>query len=234
MVELERLRAPLIGVTVAMLLVAIYMAFVYAPTESVMGDVQRIFYFHVSSAWISYLAFIVTFITSMAYLRSKDLRWDMWSASSAEIGVVFCTLAIVTGPMWAGAVWRDAEGRPIYWRWDDLKLLMTLVLWLVFIAYLALRANVPDRRKRAGLSAVFGVIGLLVIPLSFAANRLWAQWHPTVIASSRGAIETGEMVQALVVSVFAFTFLYITMLLLRLEVERLREKVEELKQIAGD
>jgi heme exporter protein C len=231
MASLERLRLPLMVATVALVLGSIYMALVYAPKapeESLGGDVQRIFYFHVASAWIAYLAFGVTFVASMLYLRSKDLRWDTWAHSSAEIGVLFCTLAIVTGPLWAKVVWK------VFWRWEDLKLLMTLVLWLVFIAYVALRANVPDRRKRAGLSAVFGIVGMLTIPLSFSANRIWSQYHPTVIATSSGAIETAEMAQALVVAVVAFTFLYVTMLLMRVEVERLRDKVEELKQRVGD
>ncbi len=206
----------------------ILLAFLIVPRHEVMGDVQRIFYFHVASAWIAYVAFGVTFIASIVYMRTKDFKWDNWAVSSAEIGVVFTTLAILTGPMWAKAVWG------VYWRWEDLKLLMTLVLWLVFIAYLALRANVPSRRAKATLAAVFSVIGMLCVPLSFAANRIWTQYHPTVIASDQGEIVTEGMLPALMVAVFAMTFLYLALLLMRVGIAQLQDRADELKTRIGD
>ena len=206
----------------------ILLAFIIAPRHDPMGDVQRIFYFHVASAWIAYVAFGVTFIASVVYMRTKDFKWDAWAVSSAEIGVVFTTLAILTGPMWAKAVWE------VYWRWEDLKLLMTLVLWLVFIAYLALRANVPSRRTKATLAAVFSVIGMLCVPLSFAANRIWTQYHPTVIASDQGEIVTEGMLPALIVAVFAMTFLYLALLLMRVGIAKLQDRADELKTRIGD
>ena len=212
----------------ALVLNGILLAFIVVPPHAEMGDVQRIFYFHVASAWIAYVAFSVTFITSILYMRTKDFKWDNWAVSSAEIGVVFTTLAILTGPMWAKAVWG------VYWRWDDLKLLMTLVLWLVFIAYIVLRANVLSRRTKATLAAVFSVIGMLCVPLSFAANRIWTQYHPTVIASEQGEIVTAGMVPALIVAVFAMTFLYIALLLLRVEIATLQDRADELKQKVVD
>ncbi len=206
----------------------ILLAFIIAPRHDIMGDVQRIFYFHVASAWIAYVAFGVTFVASIVYMRTKDYKWDNWAVSSAEIGVVFTTLAILTGPMWAKAVWGE------YWRWEDLKLLMTLVLWLVFIAYLALRANVPSRRTKATLAAVFSVIGMLCVPLSFAANRIWTQHHPTLIASDKGEIVTEGMLPALIVAVFAMTFLYLALLLMRVGIAQLQDRADELKTKVGD
>lgn len=221
-------RMTFILYSAVLVLFGVLLAFIVAPRHVDMGDVQRIFYFHVASAWIAYVGFTVTFISSIVYMRTKDLRWDNWAVSSAEIGVVFTTLAITTGPMWAKAVWH------VYWRWEDLKLLMTLVLWLVFIAYLALRANVPSRRTKATLAAVFSVVGMLCIPLSFAANRIWTQYHPTVIASEQGAIVTEGMLPALIVAVFAMTFLYMALLLLRVGIADLQDRVDELKQRIGD
>jgi heme exporter protein C len=220
-------RLPLIVASTVLTLTGIYLAFVWTPTHEVMGDVQRIFYFHVASAWIAYVAFGVTFAASMVYLRTQDLKWDAWAFSSAQLGVVFCTIAIITGPMWAKAVWD------VYWRWEDLKLLITLVLWLVFIAYLALRANAKSRRGRASLSAVFSIIGVICIPLSFAANRIWSQYHPTVIATDTGSLRP-EMGAALGVATIAFTFLYISLLLMRVDIERMRDQVEEAKLKLGD
>ena len=223
-----RIRLAFILISAVMVLNGIFLAMIWVPPHETMGDVQRIFYFHVASAWIAYVAFIVTFATSIVYMKTKDLKWDNWAVASAEIGVVFTTLAILTGPMWARAIWGE------FWRWEDLKLLMTLVLWLVFIAYLALRANVQSRRSKATLAAVFSVIGMLCIPLSFAANRIWIQSHPTVIASDQGEIVTAGMVPALIVAVFAMTFLYIALLLLRVGAAKLQDRADELKLKVGD
>ncbi len=223
-----RIRLAFILISAVLVLNGIFLAMIWVPPHEIMGDVQRIFYFHVASAWIAYVAFIVTFATSIVYMKTKDLKWDNWAVASAEIGVVFTTLAILTGPMWARAIWGE------FWRWEDLKLLMTLVLWLVFIAYLALRANVQSRRSKATLAAVFSVIGMLCIPLSFAANRIWIQSHPTVIASDQGEIVTAGMVPALIVAVFAMTFLYIALLLLRVGAAKLQDRADELKLKVGD
>jgi len=173
----------ILGIAVISILISIYLALVYTPSHETMGDVQRIFYFHVASAWISYLAFGVTFVAGLLYLKSKDLKWDTVAYGSAEVGIIFCTLAIITGSLWGKAAWD------VFWRWEDLKLFITLVLWLVFIAYLALRANAKSRISKANLSAVFGIIGFICVPLSFAANRIWQQYHPTVIATSRGKLQ---------------------------------------------
>lgn len=223
----EKLGMVFFVTAAALTLLAIYMALVFTPTHLTMGDVQRIFYFHVASAWVAYLAFGVTFVAGLLYMRSQDLKWDALAYGSAGLGVVFCTIAITTGPLWGKAVWG------VYWRWDDIKLFMTLVVWLIFIAYLALRANVNSKKRRANLSAVFGIMGFICIPLSFAANRIWTQSHPTVIATARGSLQS-SMALGLMVAVFAFTFLYIYLLLAKLGLERMKEEIEELKQEIGD
>ena len=226
----RKFKEPIIVVATAFILFAIIMAFVIADTakETDGGHVQRIMYFHVASAWISYVAFSVTLATSLIYLKTKDLKWDIPAFSSAQLGVVFCTLAITTGPMWAKAVWGE------YWRWEDLKLLMTLVLWLIFIAYLVLRANVQSRRTKADLSAAFSILGFLCIPLSAAANRIWQQHHPTVVAAGDSGGLAPSMGAALGISVLAFTFLYIALFTMKLENETLKISVEDLKERIGD
>ncbi|MDP6156942.1 MAG: cytochrome c biogenesis protein [Candidatus Thermoplasmatota archaeon] len=225
--NINKLKFPSFLIAIVLTLIAIYMAFVYAPPHDTMGDVQRIFYFHVASAWIAYLAFAVTFVTGLIYLKTKDMKWDKYAFGSAELGVVFCTIAITTGPLWGKAVWG------VYWRLEDIKLFMTLVLWLIFIAYLALRANVQSRNQKANLSAVFGIIGFVSIPLSFAANRIWEQSHPTVIATSKGSLQA-SMGISLAVATVAFTFLYIYLLLTKVENENIRETIEFIKQEIGD
>ena len=226
MKKIENIKTLILGVTIILVLISIFLAFIFTPTHDTMGDVQRIFYFHVASAWISYVAFGVTFVAGLLYLKSKDFKWDIIAFSSAEIGIVFCTLAITTGPLWGKAVWG------VFWRWEDLKLFMTLVLWLAFIAYLALRINAKSKVSKANLSAVFGILGFICIPLSFAANRIWQQYHPTVIATSSGSLQS-SMGMALGVTVIAFTFLYIYLLILKVEMENNREIIEEIKQKIG-
>jgi heme exporter protein C len=224
----HRIRLVFILISANLVLFGLLLAMIIVPPHAIMGDVQRIFYFHVASAWIAYVAFGVTFITSLIYMKTKDLQWDNWAVSSAEIGVVFTTLAITTGPMWARAVWG------VFWYWNDLKLVLTLVLWLVFIAYIVLRANVQSRRTKAQLAAVFSIIGMVCVPLSFAANRIWTTIHPTVVASDQGAIVTSAMVPALIVAVFAMSFLYISLLLLRVDIAKLQDRADELKLKVGD
>jgi len=226
MVLKNNLKVVILGLTVILTIISIYLALIYTPSHETMGDIQRIFYFHVSSAWVSYLAFGVTFVAGLIYLKSRDLKWDTIAFSSAEIGIIFCTLGIITGSLWAKPVWD------VFWRWEDIKLFITLVLWLVFIAYLALRANAKSRTSKANLSAVFGIIGFICIPLSFGANRIWQQYHPTILASQEGSLQA-SMAFALIVAVFAFTFLYIYLLLVKVDVERMKETIDEIKQQAG-
>jgi heme exporter protein C len=226
MILKNKLKTLMLVITAILILISIYLIFIYTPPHETMGDVQRIFYFHVASAWVSYLAFGVTFATGLLYLKTKDLKWDTIAFVSAEIGVIFCSIAIITGSLWAGAVWR------VFWRWEDIKLFITLVLWFVFIAYLALRANAKSRISKARLSAVFGIIGFICIPLSFGANRIWQQYHPTVFVSSEGSLQP-SMTYTFVVAMIAFTFLYIYLLLAGMDVEHMREKIEKIKQKVG-
>ncbi len=221
----------LLILTIIFTLIALYMAFIYAPeVEEDEGWTaplaQKIFYFHVASAWVSYIAFGIVFISSILFLKSNNINWDIIALSSAEIGVVFCTLAIITGPIWAKAEWG------VYWRWEDMKLFMTLVLWLIYLAYLALRSGITASESSGRLAAVFGILGFFCVPLSFAANRIWAQFHPTVVATDKGSLQA-PMFHALIVAVIGFTLLYSYLIMKRIEIEKLNIKLEELKEIVG-
>src|SRR5208337_350326 len=124
---------PILGVLTAILLVyALYMALVCAPTERSMGNVQRIFYYHVPSAWTAFILFFVNFVASVLYLIKRRPAADIVALVSAEVGVVFCTVVLITGPIWARPVWG------IWWTWD-MRLTSTLVLWLIYVSYLFLR-----------------------------------------------------------------------------------------------
>ncbi|MBM4248829.1 MAG: cytochrome C assembly protein [Euryarchaeota archaeon] len=223
-------RLALLVVALPVMMLAIYMALVYAPSPAqgfAAPDAQRIFHFHVAVAWTSYVAFIVTAVASVVYLRTRSEKFDTLALSSAEIGLMFCTAAIITGSIWARAEWGT------FWRWEDMKLFMTLVLWLVYLSYIGVRGMIQARETRARVSAVFGVLGILCVPLSFSANRIWAQFHPTVLVTSTGSLQPG-MLHALIVAVVAMTLFYIYLVLERVELEGLHLRLEDLKEEMGD
>lgn len=191
---------------------------------------QRIFYFHMPSAWISYLAFFVTLVASALYLRTRDTKYDRWALCSAELGVLFATIAITTGPVWAKQEWG------VYWRWDDAKLVTTFVLWLVYIGYLMLRASMTDTGTRARVGAVYGILGFVTVPMSLLSSRvapLLQSSHPEVIASKSGSLSP-EAGMTIGIAVVAFTLLFITMLIKRVEIAESEEELEELKRSIGE
>lgn len=209
--------------------IAIYVALVYIPLIDTPGwtapEAQKIFYFHVPAAWVSFLAFGIVFITSILFLRKPQRKWDTIAYSSAEIGVVFCTLAIVSGPIWAKAEWG------VYWRWEDTKLTITFILWLVYLAYLILRGGVESEDK-SRLAAVFGIIGFVGVPLSFISSRIWQSMHPNVVATDQGSMGSSAGM-GLGIGVIAFTFVYLFMLRKRIKLQQMSYRLDELKDKIG-
>lgn len=190
---------------------------------------QKIFYFHTPSAWVAYLAFFTTLVASAFYLKTRDQKYDRWAFSSAELGVLFATIAITTGPIWAKEEWG------VYWRWNDSKLVTTFILWLVYIGYLMLRASLVDQGTRARLSAVYGIIGFVTVPMSLLSARvapLLRSSHPVVIATKGGGLSP-EAGMTIGIAVMAFTLLYITMLIKRVEIAESEEEIEEIKRTIG-
>ncbi|GIU98787.1 MAG: hypothetical protein KatS3mg014_0403 [Actinomycetota bacterium] len=149
------------------LTVLLAMAFWYAPEDANQGPVQRIFYIHVPSAWIGFLAFAVVFVASIAFLATGARRFDELAASSAEVGIVFTTAVLITGPLWGRPIWG------IYWTWDP-RLTSFLMLWLIYLSYLVLRGYVPEPIRRARFSAVLGIVGFLDVPIVYLSARVVA------------------------------------------------------------
>lgn len=202
--------------------VSLYMVFVYAPEEETMGIVQKIFYYHVSAGWVFMLAFGLVFIGSVGYLLTQRQAWDTFAASSAELGVVFCSISLTTGPIWARPVWG------IWWTWDA-RLTSTLVEWLIYVAYLMLRANIPEPSKRANLSAVFGILGALDVPIVYFSIRWWRTQHPQPVMGGGGYLDP-QMRMAFFVCLVTFTLLYFFMLGRRIEIAQAAEGVDSLKK----
>jgi heme exporter protein C len=188
---------------------SLWMIFLYAPTERVMGHVQRIFYFHVALSFVSFVAFFVVFLGSIQFLRSGRSIWDEVAAAAAEIGVLFNGLVLVTGSVWARPTWG------VWWTWDP-QLTATLILQLMYMAYLALRSS-ADSDRQARIAAVFGVIALVNVPLVFFSARLLRGISP-VVFTRRGTGLEPAMLETFLVSLFTMLILYVVLARLRIRV----------------
>lgn len=205
-----------------LLLAALLAAFVIAPEEAEMGDVQRIFYFHVASAWAAFLAFFLVFVGSAVYLRTRALGWDVLAVSAAEIGVVFTSVTLASGSVWARSAWGT------WWTWEP-RLTTTMMLWLIYVSYLVLRGMVEEADRRAAFAAVFGIIGFVDVPIVFMSIRWWRTLHPQVVGTEGFNMEAA-MLPALFLSVAAFTVVLGYFLLLRIKLERSQQEIVELQR----
>src|SRR6266849_4039477 len=209
-------------IVAALIGIAGYAALFLAPTERTMGLIQRIFYFHVPSAWAGFVAFFITFIASVAYLLRRAPKWDWLAVSSAEVGVAFFTVVLVTGPIWAKPVWG------IWWTWDA-RLTSTFVLWVLYLSYLLLRTLVTDAERRAVVSAVFGIFAFLDVPLVYMSIRWWRTQHPQpVIAGGSGSGLDPQMWRVFLTCWAALLGVLIVLLRQRYQLESLRHTVEEM------
>jgi len=199
---------------------ALFLVFLVAPREAVMGDVQRIFYFHVPAAWVGYLALFVSFAASLLYLLRRESRWDRLALCSAEIGLVFITQGIITGSFWAKATWG------VWWTWEP-RLTTSAVLWAIYASYLTLRRAMDEQDRRARVAAVYSVLGFVAVPINFMAIRWWRTVHPLVFEGG-GSNLSPAMLRVLIFSVVAFTLFYLTVLSFRLRLEWTHEQVEQL------
>jgi len=199
-----------------------YAIFFVAPQESTMGEIQRIFYFHVTSAWTGFLAFFVVFIANIAYLAGRKPKWDWLGVSSAEVGLMFTTVVLVTGPIWAKPVWG------IWWTWDA-RLTSTFVLWLMYIAYLVLRNLLVDAERRATISAVFGIFAFLDVPIVYMSIRWWRTQHPQpVIGGGEGSGLDPAMWRVFLMALAAMIGLMTVLVRQRYRLEELRHQAQEL------
>lgn len=160
-------------ITVALLAFGFYQGMYAAPTEQTMGDIQRIFYYHVPSAWTAAVLMFVNFLASIIYLVRRSAKADAWALASAEVGVVFGAIVLITGPLWAKPVWG------IWWTWDA-RLTTTLVCWLIYVSYLMLR-RFSEGQQAPTIAAVLAVFGFLDVPIVFMSIRWWRTQHPAPV-----------------------------------------------------
>lgn len=212
----------LAGLAVVLFVSAVVAAFIIAPPEMEMGDVQRIFYFHVSAAWTAFLAFFVVLVASILYLRTRLTKWDILATSAAEIGVVFTTVTLLSGSVWARSAWGT------WWTWEP-RMTTTLMLWLIYVAYLLLREMAEDPDRRGVFAAVFGIAAFADVPIVFMSVRWWRSLHPAVV-TEEGFNMDPMMLPALFLSLAAFTTLFAYMLLVRAQLGQSESVLAELRQ----
>ena len=214
---------PILSVLTALLLAyAFYQAMWVAPTERTMGDVQRIFYYHVPSAWTAFCLFFVNLIGSLIYLVRKSSKADALAVAAAEVGVVFCTIVLITGPIWARPVWG------IWWTWD-LRLTLTLVLWLIYVSYLVLR-RFSDSSQTPKLAAVLAVFGALDVPLVYFSIWFFRTQHPQPVIGGGGSLDP-RMLHAFLINLFAFSCFGAMVCWWRYRLELLHREVEEMESL---
>ncbi len=205
-------------------LTSLYLVFMWVPqikaSNAAEQIAQKIFYYHVPSAWVGFLSFFIVFVASVGYLATRKRGFELAAVASAEIGVLFITLVLITGPIWAKPVWG------IWWTWDA-RLTSSLILWLIYIAYLMLRRYLPDGSKRANLSAIVGIIGFIDVPIVYYSIRWWETQHPkAVMASSDGSL-AGEMFFTFMFTLATFTVLYIYYMRQRYQLLKLEDIVNK-------
>jgi heme exporter protein C len=207
---------------------ALWAVFLYAPNERVQGPVQRIFYFHVNAAWAAFIGFAVAAVASALFLWRGRAAHDRLAQAAVEVGMLFCTMVLVTGPIWARPIWGT------WWTWDP-RLTMTMILWTIYAVYLVLRSMGRDDPQIARYAAVLAVVGLLDVPLIMVSVRLWRGMHPSVLASRDGpGLADPRMVTALLVAFLAFSLLFLWLLRLRYDGLRLRDELRDLDTLTGE
>ena len=216
--ELALRRSRALMVAALALLAAVYVrALAFTPVEATQGPAQKIFYVHVPSAWVAFLAFGVVGVCSLLYLIFKEPRLDRFAAASAEVGVVFTTGVLLTGPIWAKPIWGA------WWTWDA-RLSSTLFLWFIYFGYQVLRSAVREPGQRARYSAVLGILGALLVPFIHVSVYLFRTLHPLPVVLKPGKpLLPGAMLATLLFSLAAFTFLFISMLAHRYAIARLEQ-----------
>lgn len=216
-------------VVVVLLMWGYYQAIYVAPNDAMQGEISRIIYYHVPHASLSFIFFGVSLIGSIGFLalkRSKPERaqlFDAWALSGAEIGVVFCTIALITGPIWGRRAWG------IWWTWDA-RLTTTLVLWLIYVSYLLLRRFSAGPQMQT-LAAVLGIFGALDVPIVYMSNRWWRTQHPAPVfgGDQDSGMKDPTMVHALLWNMLAWFCWGMLVLFLRFQVERRHQQYAALE-----
>jgi heme exporter protein C len=198
------------------------MVFIYVPTEKTMGIIQRIFYLMVPMAWLAILSFVIIFIASILYLKKRTSQWDILSRSASELGIIFTTMTLITGAIWAKPIWG------VWWTWEP-RLTATLVLWLIYFAHIMVRSLAVEESRGATFAAVVGIVGFIDVPIIGMSTTLWRGMHPGAIIF-KGGLEPA-MLLTLLISIMAYTVLYSLILTQIVSIKNGEKEIKKLKNL---
>jgi heme exporter protein C len=210
----RRLANGLGVLAVLAVLVGLYLAFFYAPRDALQGDVQRIMYIHVPTAWVAFFAFFVVFVSSLVYLWKRFPQADRLAYASAEIGVLFTALTLIDGSIWGKPTWGT------WWTWDA-RLTTTAILFVIYVGYLMLRSFVEEPERRARLAALVGIVGFIDVPIIYMSVLWFRTLHQPPSIQRGGASMPDDMLFTLLFNFAAYTLLYVFFLVKRVRIEHL-------------
>lgn len=197
-------------------LLNIYLIFIWVPTELNQGIAQRIFYFHVPIGWLGMISIVVVAIASFTHLITKNEKWDNLAYSSAELGIIFASLILVTGSIWAKPIWG------VWWTWDP-KLTTTLILWFFYLGYLMVRSYSPIGIQSKQYSSVIALIGAIDAPIIYMASVWWRSAHPNPNIPTD---LDNKMLITFLISLISFTILYVYILNKRYNLKKIESKID--------
>lgn len=220
------MRIAFLIITSLLMLVNMYLIFMWVPTEQNLGISQRIFYVHVPVAWVGMVAIFVVAIGSVLHLITRNDRWDAIAYSAAEIGLIFGTLMLVTGALWAKPAWG------VWWQWDP-KLTTALILWFIYVGYLMVRAYAPSGSQGRRYASVVALIGAIDAPIIYMASVWWRTAHPDLNIGplAESSLDT-NMLMVWLYSTVAFTVFYVYLLIERISMRKAEDDIDEVYQYA--
>lgn len=203
-------------------LISLYLIFFYAPQDSYLGVVQKIFYIHFAAAIVPFLAFFIVFVASIAYLSTRLKFWDELALAAAEVGLIIDTILLITGTIFNKPTWG------VWWVWEP-RLITSLIMWLLYGGYLTLRSLVEGESKRATLAAAYGIIAFVSVPISFMSIRWWRSMHPLLITPGKINLDLSMWLTALA-ALAAFIIIFSYLLTLKIEFLSLTGEIDEAKE----
>lgn len=216
-------NAPLLAIAVALNIVGLYAALIWAPVELNLGESYRVFYLHVPAAWVAYLSLGMSLAASIGYLKTRRYKLDVFAEVTAILGVLYASLTLVLGSIWANVAWG------IYWNWDP-RQTTTLILWIAYAGYLALRASIENVEKRAVLPAIYNIFAFSTVPLSYISVVYWQTLHPQIV-TGEGITVSSDMITTLLLNLVATSFMFLFFLNMLYGIrksERVLDEYEEL------
>lgn len=226
MIQTTRGTKVLQALTAAAVAVGLALA-VNAPVDAFQGGYARIMHVHVPASWLAFLAFGITAVGSITWRLRRTRRWDRLAAASAELGVLFTAISLVTGSLWGGAVWGT------YWDWADPRMATTAMMFFVYLGYLALRRTAPDPDTAASRASLLGIIAVIQVPLVYFSVNLFRGLHQGQSIRPDGVTMPTEMLVAMLVNLAALTLVYAALLTARMRLMRHEEETLEPEPVAG-